>query len=408
MQVFKIIKIILSGFGAAGTTFLLQVIVSHYLPITDFGFYAASNSLLSIVGPLASVGISGLFLRRACVTPAKTEELLGVSLSSLLCTTIISFIITAFVFYKSNINLSSSLSLATFYFPIALQYLFISFFQAREKYNIVSLFQSMLPTLRLLFVAISIFVTASLQSISYALAASHLVALLIFYFISKSFFSLKKIAANQSIQGGIKFFKESVYYSLNGTLNVAQIQISTIICIFLFGSASSAMYSSANTILAACYILPNLVFGTYFLPKYHKLEIEGSLEKLPVKHGMYSLAVGAVVTMLIVVSAKFIIGFIYPSSFKESANILQILSLSLPFRFFSTAVGASLLSEQSVKKKLFASLISITLQSISVFIFSQYGINFLAVSYVFSELAIAILYYLIFSSQYRKLNFTIQ
>ena len=404
----KIIRVLISGFGAAGATFLLQVVISHHLTISDFGKYAASNSMLSIIGPLAGMGASGLFLRKACVNPSQVNSLASLASLSLLITTSLAIALSTIVFVNSEIGLLVAICFATYYVPQTVQYISVAYAQFEEEFNSVSILQSLLPVVRLIIVAAStVIVAINLTNLALALCIAHLFAFVLLAGAHKR--SKPKYLLNFSVKFKelIQYLRESVNYSLNGTLNIAQIQISTVFSIYLFGSTASAVYSAANTILAACYILPNTIFGTYFLPKYHKLAPNHSSYMIPIRHAIASFAGGLLVALGLFVSADLIIGNIYPKDFGAATMILRTLACSLPFRFFSTALGAAILSEQSIGKKLMASVGSILFQAAFVYCFRSYGVSAIACSYIFSELLVAGLYYTIYTNHFRSLKITV-
>ncbi|MDN3549757.1 oligosaccharide flippase family protein [Mucilaginibacter aquaedulcis] len=404
MKYKKVINVIVSGFGAAGATFLLQVFLSHKLSIDQFGIYSAATSILTILGPFASVGISGLFLREACVHIDKETKYWSIALKCLGITVLLSFIVSQFLFAKYNLNLIESLALASYYFPLSLQYLGVALAQSRNDFLKVSLTQVLLPSLRLILVLVSFFYPADLKTILLLLVLSHAISFVFLFASINKVLSFGYIRVKQDFSEVLKFFKQSCYYSLNGSINVAQIQLSTIVAIFYFGTIGAGLYSSATTLLTACYILPNMIFGTYFLPKYHKLSNDPSSKTLLIKHSFVAFLSGIVFAIAVVICTKYLIGIIYPKAFMKSSDILNILSFSLPFRFFSTALGASLLSAHSIRQKVFASFTAIALQVLFIVVIPKNGIVSLAYSFLFSEIMTSVFYYFIFMGHIRKLS----
>jgi len=391
----KVIRVIVSGFGAAGTTFLLQVFLSHQLGLAEFGAYAAVTSILTVIAPFISIGISGLFLRRACVDQSQIGQLMPISIVCLLATTLLAYILS--VLFLPGVSVVQSICLATFYFPFALQNITVASAQVKERYNVVSVAQSVLPTVKLLIVLFSLFFLVNLTTVSYFIAAGHAIAFYVLLVLFKREFDYKKSADfNINLREISGFMKQSVFYALNGTVNVAQIQISTIVAVFLFGTAASGLYSSASTLLTACFLLPNIVFGTYFLPKYHKMTTDLYSIKTPLKHAYVSFAVGLFAGLILFVLTPFVIKVVYPASFSSASAILMILCLSIPLRFFSTALGAAILSEESIPLKVAVSFLSIVIQAIFMYVLRGYGMQSLAMSYVISEFFVAALYFMIY------------
>lgn len=398
----KIVRLLIAGVCSAGATFLIQVILTHNLSLESFGKYSFINSLLNIVGPFAAMGIAGIFLRKICLKSELTGFLLKKSFSISTVYSMLAYTFTCIVLITSNYGIYVILALASFYFPFSLQYILISYFQSKEKYSTISIIQSLFPLIRLLSICFLFIGTFTLFNVSISILCAHMVIYSIYLYI----INLEKEEYIKSDFNYISYLKESLYYSVNGTINVAQIQISTITAIYLFGAEKTGLYSSANTLLTACFIIPNIVFGTFFLPKYHKLGNTLKERKIPFQHATISFVLGIIITILFYFTADLIISVIYPESFGEASKILRILFFCIPFRFFSTAIGASILTEKYVKHKVSISVIAILLQILFSIILSFEGILALSMSYVFSEVLIAFAYYIIYRHSIKHIKIT--
>ena len=102
-------------------------------------------------------------------------------------------------------------------------------------------------------------------------------------------------------------------------------------------------------------------------------------------------------------TAPVLIPLVFSEKYTVSASVLQILAYGVPFRFFSTAVGAALLTESTVRLKVIVSLFSIGIQVFYIVIFgSRSDAIGVAWSVVVSELVVAICFALIYlSCRYR-------
>ncbi|KFF02446.1 oligosaccharide flippase family protein [Flavobacterium reichenbachii] len=397
----KLFKLICSGVGAAGATFLLQILLSHKLSLNDYGIYATANSSISMIGPFAGMGIGGLFLRKACIDHTHSQEYFSIALKCILINILIAFTASQFIFYNTGLNILQALCLSSYCLPIAFQYLVISQAQSLENFTTVSIAQIINPLLRVFVVLFLVVLIPSLTNTVILLCVANSVSFIIMLRLIDKKLSFRLIFLKQSKEFFFRFLKESFFYSFNGTINVIQIQFSIIMAMCLFGSNSAGLYSSAIILLTACYILPNITFGTYLLPKYHKLD-NAVLKTISLKHGGLAFLGGIVFFIAISVLSGDVIKLIYPDSFKNSTQLLNILAISLPFRFYSTAIGAALLNERCIKYKVSASSISVVFQAMLMFFLQKIGETSISISFVISEVLTAILYTLIFLRYFKN------
>ena len=397
----KLFKVLCSGIGAAGATFLLQILLSHQLSMHQFGVYVAVNSSLTMIGPFAGMGVGGLFLRKACVDEIKIKEYFSIALRCLFINITLAFIISQFIFLNTGLNVTQAVFLSTYYLPVSLQYLVISYAQASDNFLKVSVAQIINPFLRVLLVFFLFIFLPSLTNTIILLGIANILSFGILLQLIRQSLSFNLLFLKQSKENFFSFFKESFFYSFNGTINVIQIQFSVLIAMYFFGSDASGLYSSAIILLTACYILPNIIFGTYLLPQYHKLE-KRVLKNQSIKHAIIAFLFGFLFFVIISISSEFVINILYPNSFKYSALLLNILASSLPFRFFSTAIGAALLNEKCIKYKVSASFLALVFQIILMFFLSGIGTKSISISFVISEVITSILYTGIFLKYFQN------
>ncbi|WLI15622.1 oligosaccharide flippase family protein [Pseudomonas sp. FP603] len=78
----------ISSFGAAGATFLLQVILSRTLDAASFGLISFSNAITITLGALAFSGINSLLLRRVSRSPSEYTGYMQIAYVCLLINTL--------------------------------------------------------------------------------------------------------------------------------------------------------------------------------------------------------------------------------------------------------------------------------------------------------------------------------
>lgn len=397
----KLVRVLCSGVGAAGATFLIQVLLSHKLSMHHFGMYATANSSLTMIGPFAGMGVGGLFLRKACVNESRYKEYFALALKCIFINIILAIIVSQFIFFNTGLDTIQALCLASFYLPIAFQYFVISYGQVSENFAKVSAAQIINPLLRFIAILFLFLVSPTLTNTTVLLFLANFVSFIILLKLIDQNKISQLLFLKQSKCLVFSFLKESFLYSFNGTINVIQIQLSIIMAMYLFGFNTSGIYSSAIVLLTACYILPNLIFGTYLLPQYHKFK-KNALKNASMRHAITAFTFGILFFITVYASSEIVIHFLYPATFKSSALLLNILAVSLPFRFYSTGIGAALLNEKCIKYKVSASFIALLFQIFLMFSLQSIGEKSLSISFVLSEILTAVIYTVIFFKYFQN------
>lgn len=393
----KILRLLASTFGAAGAAFLLQVVLARILSIDEYGEYASINSLIAMVAPLACAGIGGFLLRKASVNPREIFSLTSAAASSLFFSSAIAVAATVVVLSSGGLNPVVVFALATMYWALATQALLTVQSQLQSKSFLLASAQIVQPVIRLLLVLLVGVYFSTLVDIALALALANVTSAVVYYVVSVKLgarFMLQVRAIGATIFG-------SIPYSVNAAINVAQIQMSVTFAAVLFGHKEAAVFSAAITLLNAVYILPNTIFSLHLLPSYHKLDISRDFLRF-VKASFAAIAVGVVIALALSATANLIITTFFGAKFGDSVRMLQIIMWAVPFRFYSTSIGAALLTERLVGWKVASSGLGLVVQLCVFYAAGHLGIDWLAYAVVIGELVIAIAYTIVFVSRKRS------
>lgn len=384
----KAIQLLISSFGAAGATFLLQVILSRTLDAASFGLISFSNAITITLGALAFSGINSLLLRRVSRSPSEYIGYMQIAYVCLLINTLGAYAISMALLYWAGIDLLESVLLATGVVALSSQAIVITQGQLKSSPLRISFGQVVVPLSRILLVAAIFYsLSPSFTIAAIALGTANIFCLM----LCVALITRHGKAAGLKIQG---FLKDSVKYSLNGALNIAQLQIPISLLGVIYGSTYSGYLAICNTLLTALYIAPNTVFNTYLIKKYHALS---STEKsTPIKHSLYSFAAGAVFAAGLSFYSRELIHLLFGGEYDYAAQVLQIAALSIPFRFFATPFGAALLSEEWVSKKILVASVGMALQVGLFVLLMQFEAKGIGASIVASEFFIAVSYYILY------------
>jgi O-antigen/teichoic acid export membrane protein len=384
----QVVRLVVSTFGAAGATFLLQLLVARTLPVSEYGQYAAINSIVAVVSPIACSGIVALLLRRATLESKSASELTSVASLALAISSTVAISLTPFLFFQSDVNLALIFCLASLYWGVAGQNLLVTLAQLHHRSWLLTLSQGILPTTRLLFVLLTAATASSLGHISAALLVANIFSTLIFLKIAKRIF---KVSVGKSSLASLRMILGSIPYSINGVVNVAQIQLTVTFAALLFGSKEAALFSVAITLLNAIFILPNTIFGLYLLPKYHKLDFSVS-RNVPLLNAAYAFLLGLTISVGFWKLSSLVIATLFGAEYRAATENIEILIWTVTLRFFSTGIGAALLSERLVRWKVFCSGLGLALQ-VGLFILCvDEGPHEIAYAVIVGEFTVAALY----------------
>lgn len=384
----KAIQLLISSFGAAGATFLLQVMLSRALDAPSFGFVSFSNAITITLGALAFSGVNSLLLRRVSKAPGEYAEYMQVAYACLLINTLAAFAVSVALLYGAGIDIFAALALATGVAALSAQSIVITQGQLKSSSLRISLGQVVVPISRIIVIAVIFYsVTPSLMSAAAALGVANV-------FCAMLFFVLITRYENNAVLKVRGFLRDSIKYSLNGALNIAQLQIPISLLGLIHGSTYAGYLAICNTLLTALYIAPNTVFNTYLIKTYHALST--AEKSMPIKHALYSFGAGVILAICLSVYSHGLVGLVFGGEYIFAAQVLQIASLSIAFRFFATPLGAALLSEDWVSKKIVVTSVGVALQVGLFVLLMPFEAKGIGASIVISEFFIAVSYYILY------------
>ncbi len=384
----KAIQLLISSFGAAGATFLLQVILSRALDAASFGLVSFSNAITITLGALAFSGVNGLLLRRVSRAPGEYVHYMQVAYVCLLINTLVAYAVSVALLVGAGIDSVAAMALATGVAALSAQSIIITQGQLKSHALRISAGQVCVPLLRIMCVAAVFYaLTPNLMSAAVALAIANLFcAVLGLVLITRH----GKPAAIH-IRG---FLGGTVKYALNGALNIAQLQIPISLLGLIYGSTYSGYLAICNTLLTALYIAPNTLFNTYLIKTYHGLSSEERY--LPIKHALYSFGAGALCALGLSLYSHELVRWVFGGEYAFAAQVLHVAALSIAFRFFATPLGAALLSEEWISKKVIVASAGVALQVVLFVLLMPFEAEGIGASIVASEFFIAVSYYILY------------
>lgn len=388
----KAILLLSSSFGAALATFALQLIFSRLLDSDSFGKIAFANSITIIIGTFACSGISGLLLRRSSITPENHGDNLETGLRGITIVCVAAYILCTTILTANEVGLVYSAILSVSIFSLSAQTLLTVQGQIKNYPFQIAASQVSLPALRATASTALFAITPSFTAAVYLTGIVSTISTILYRY------GLNRTRPNKSSLIDLTKIKEfltsSLKYSINGSINIAQLQLSTAIMGTLHGLTYAGYMAICNTILTAIYIAPNTIFSTYLQKRYHTLQ--PGERSIPLKHAAISFAAGLLISIPLYVCAERLINLLFGSQYQEAIGIFKVMCLAIPIRFLITSIGAAILSESLVKQKILAAGLGLIIQVLLFISLSSLGSTGIGISIIASEIIVAILYLTIY------------
>ncbi|HCJ9453890.1 hypothetical protein [Escherichia coli] len=293
-------------------------------------------------------------------------------------------------------------------FPVVISQFFITYIagrlQSEKKYLEMSFTFNSINILRLLFMIVILYFEKypDLKLIIISFTVIH--SAFTFYIIYKNrvFFKLT------SFNSYIRLTNKNKVYSL-GILAIAPFlhmliyQSDIVILSIYFEPTIIASYSIVVTILTAIYYFPSLIANRYLLSYLLDIGYKRKKNKAKLFH-YYNLSCFVLVIFLYFLS-KTIFSILFSGKYIESYEIFQLLLIACLFRLLSIPIATSLNTDVLAPKKIsimaFIAIINIIFNFIFV---PRYGINFLILSTILTEILL-FTSYLTLLKKHEKLHF---
>lgn len=410
----KTISLLWAGsLGAAAIAFITQIILARSLGASGYGDYSSSFTLVSIFSPLAGFGIGSLWLRIFGQHGFAGNKLIPASFSFIRMSTliaIISYIAASLVTSKGDAdsNLVALALIGVIFGQLSLE-LMSGQLRVEGSYLSLALWQLLPHLFRLLGILIAIFLFGKLNTLTAAFSSG--IALLLIFFLSlPRLISISRLGIRPQGQTAIPtitselalkkhnaftIFSEAWPFGIAGIFYLLFYQGSIVIVERLSGADEAGNLGAALSIMAAIYLLPSAIYQKYLLPKIHRWATHDRKKLISVyKSGLLLMSALGILTMVsMLIACEFIIQVLFGKQFEKSILIFQILALGIPFRFASTSIGAFLVTDVHMKRKVkymaIVSVASITLNFLLVPYYTAYGAALVATA---SEIILFIFY----------------
>lgn len=185
-------------------------------------------------------------------------------------------------------------------------------------------------------------------------------------------------------------------FALAGIFHLIYFQGSVLFLAYLDSPKAAGLYNVAFVIMSAIYLIPNIIYQKYLLPKIHRwANHDRTMFYNSYKFGsLLMLAAGCGATIFIWILSDHMLPLIFGGQYIEAVVILKWLSICAPLRFTATSVGAVLLTHAHMYRKVTymggVAVVSFLLNMMLIPYFSVYGAVIAAIT---SEVFLLGLYY---------------
>ncbi|MCX5069544.1 oligosaccharide flippase family protein [Micromonospora lupini] len=354
----------LSQVGITVAAFATQILLARSLPQAAFGTFTAALAVVSLTAPLAVFGVSELWLQRFGQEGERAYRWVRPSLRLVLIACVL---LVAGTLVWSSAEMHDPAEggvralLASVVVAQAGLALVASVQQLRGAYAGLSALQAA-PHLGRVLVVLAVWLFG--LSVVVAAAGYALVALLTV--VACAVVMRPFVRGDMPLEGhagatgppgpavpvtgvaraATPFVLGNVFYLLGiylGTVTVAEVR----------GPEAAAVLSVPMSVLTAVYLVPRVVFQQYFLAKLHRWsQTDRGAILMAYRYGGTGMFVlGVVIAALVALGGLPGLPFLLGPEYRESARVLAVLALAIPFRFAGSAVASLLTSGGLLRRK---------------------------------------------------------
>lgn len=398
----------------AGCAFLTQVILARQLGPSDFGTFSAALAMITLLSPLAGFGIAGYWLKAFGQEGWQAIRWLSGSFKfTALSTLIVVLLLVSWAILGPHDALTTAVLLVlTFYiFGQLVVELVSGKLQLEERYLTLALWQFLPHFARLFLIVMLAYTTTfilSVQMVAYTYAG----VALIFFMVGSVLllrmfqgeFSLKGHSAIEGLEkqnkqdspGLFQVAAQSWPFGLAGIFYLIYFQSDIILLKYLSGSEAAGIYNVAFVVMAAVYLLPSVIYQKFMMPKLHRWAYNDQERFYHTYRvgNLYMLGLGIVAMLGLWVVVPWAIPVLFGAEYHGAISLLIILSFAAPVRFLATSVGATLVTQDHMRRKVkYMGTVAALNIILNLALIPMFGVIGAAVATVFSDLVLLIIYY---------------
>ncbi len=345
--------LLVSQFFVKVFAFGYAIFLAGNIGASDFGTYSAALSIFGLMSLFSDIGINRVLTRDIARDGSELPKLFSTALLLRVFCAAVSFLSLTIFFYfydPSGLRFSlTSLALLSLV-PQSIALSIDAVLIAVKKASISALGFFLFNMASFIIGALLIFLGYGVYGAIIAFLAGH-----IFYAVFFAYYLFRTNNVNFkpfdfSLAKSILI--KSWPYGVLSAIGFASFRLDTVILSYSRGGVETGIYSLAYRFLEAATIIP-IAFGTILYPVFSNLNRNlDNTKKLINISLIFGFSAGILVTIIYWVILPHILNTFFPESFKGSAGVLQILSLSIPLIFMHIPLGQLLLSREEILKQI--------------------------------------------------------
>jgi O-antigen/teichoic acid export membrane protein len=342
--------------------------LARELGVESFGIFGSALSLLNIFGIFIGFGVAQLWLKVFGKEGWDGARWIRPSINFITLTIFITLAalgLWAYLGPHDDFMKNTLLIMSLFIVGRAFVELVGSKMQLEENYLALAIFQLLPNLLRLIVLAILIYIFAIKVNVTdvawvYSFVSTLFIAAGVYQInlLKKGSFYLKG-HGGKSVNGCIGFIKVRNVFSAAWPFGMASlfafiyVQSDIIMVKYISGDIEAGYYSAAFFVLTAILIFPSVIYQKYLIPKYHRWANHNKkMLYNAYKKGNLYMALSGFVTMLFLLSiSDFSIPFIFGAKYQNSVVLINILAMIIPVYFISFSVSATLMTGENIRRK---------------------------------------------------------
>lgn len=358
--------------AAAGMVFLAQTLLARRLGPDDYGLFASSLATVTMIAPLAGFGLSQFRLKAYGSEGWDADRWMRPALRFSLLTTLLALALVVGWALLGAAGDAGTRTTLLWLAPMVPGLFAVDFVGSKlrleERHGALALWQLLLPGGRL---AIALLAWTAAAASAAQVALGHgLLAILVAAVAIPQLSAMQ--AGRMRLKGhgprrmeppppspGVReLWSQAWAYGLSAALYPVFFQVGTVLLKYLGGNAHAGRYGIALAVMTAIYLFPATVYQKYLLSRLHRWAVHDP-ERF---RGAYRtgnaamLAAGIATGATLALVAPWLVPRVFGAAYGEVATLLQVMSICVPLRFLSTAVGSALLTRDHMRYRVNAML----------------------------------------------------
>lgn len=402
--------------AGAGLAFFTQVILARELTPTGYGVFAAALATVTLLAPLAGFGVQGVWLKVFGAEGWQATRWLSASFRFVTLSTVATLSLF-FVWAAWGPHDESTTQLLFWLFPVILGYLFVELVSSKllleERFRSLALWQLLPHFTRLVLVLLIAFSGVTHPNVITIATVYALVAVIVLVLgcihlksMTGGRFALKghsrmaepekeNLAPMVSV-GLVDILSQTWPFGLATIFHLIYFQSDIVLLKYITGDEAAGVYNVAFTVMAAVYLFPSVIYQKFLLPKMHRWANHDRKRFYQVyRQGNVAMLVLGVVAMLAVWGTAFwAIPLLFGKQYSQAVILLNILAVCAPVVFVASSVGATLVTQEHMTKKVkYMGTIAMLNIALNFMLIPEFGAVGAAAATVISNLVLLVIYY---------------